>query len=61
MVFLEDQRKLAAPPFGKTTLLQPEMFNEFAETFTNTVMLLWTFFETAFEQRSKIGVHPART
>jgi cytochrome P450 len=31
------QRKLAASPFGKTTLFQPEMFQEFAETFRNTV------------------------
>ena len=31
------QRKLAASPFGKTTLFQPEMFHEFAETFRNTV------------------------
>ncbi len=37
--FWRTQRKLAAPPFGKTTLFQPEMFNEFAETFRNTVML----------------------
>jgi cytochrome P450 len=31
------QRKLAAPPFGKTTLFQPEMFHEFADTFRHTV------------------------
>ena len=31
------QRKLAASPFGKTTLFQPEMFHEFAETFRGTV------------------------
>jgi cytochrome P450 len=31
------QRKLAASPFGKTTLFQPEMFGEFAETFRDTV------------------------
>jgi len=31
------QRKLAASPFGKTTLFQPEMFQEFAETFRHTV------------------------
>lgn len=31
------QRKLAAPPFGKTTLFQPEQFHEFAETFRHTV------------------------
>lgn len=31
------QRKLAAPPFGKTTLFQPEQFHEFEETFIHTV------------------------
>ncbi|MDA7979710.1 MAG: cytochrome P450 [Pirellulales bacterium] len=31
------QRKLAASPFGKTTLFQPELFEEFEETFRLTV------------------------
>jgi cytochrome P450 len=31
------QRKLAASPFGKTSIFQPEKFREFAETFKNTV------------------------
>lgn len=31
------QRKLAASPLGKTTLFQPEMFHEFAESFRHTV------------------------
>ncbi|GAA5506528.1 cytochrome P450 [Novipirellula caenicola] len=31
------QRKIAACPFGKTTLYQPEQFGEFAETFRTTV------------------------
>ncbi|MFL5242020.1 MAG: cytochrome P450 [Gemmataceae bacterium] len=31
------QRKLAASPFGKTTLFQPEMFHEFEVTFRHTV------------------------
>jgi len=31
------QRKLAASPFGKTTLFQPERFQEFAATFRTTV------------------------
>jgi len=31
------QRKLAASPFGKTTLFQPEMFQEFAATFRTMV------------------------
>jgi cytochrome P450 len=32
------QKKLAAPPFGKTTLFQPEQFHEFAATFRQTVV-----------------------
>lgn len=32
------QRKLAASPFGKTGLYQPETFHEFAETFRDTVL-----------------------
>jgi cytochrome P450 len=31
------QRKKAASPFGKTSLFQPEMFHEFAETFRHTI------------------------
>ena len=31
------QRKLAAPPLGKTSLFQPERFQEFEETFRKTV------------------------
>ena len=31
------QRKIAASPFGKTTLFQPEKFEAFAETFRGTV------------------------
>lgn len=31
------QRKLSASPFGKTSLFQPEVFHEFAETFRQTV------------------------
>ena len=30
------QKKLAAPPFGKTTLFQPEQFGDFEETFRHT-------------------------
>src|SRR5436190_10898805 len=33
------QKKLAAPPFGKTTLFQPEQFQEFAQTFRHTARL----------------------
>lgn len=35
--FWKRQKLLAAPPFGKTTLFQPEQFHEFAETFRHTV------------------------
>jgi cytochrome P450 len=31
------QKKLSAPPFGKTSLFQPEEFHGFAETFRHTV------------------------
>ena len=31
------QKKLSTPPFGRTTLFQPEQFHEFAETFRRTV------------------------
>ncbi len=30
------QKKLAAPPFGKTSLFQPEQFHEFADSFRDT-------------------------
>ena len=33
------QKKLSTPPFGRTTLFQPEQFHEFAETFRRTVGL----------------------
>ena len=31
------QKKLSTPPFARTTLFQPEQFQEFAETFRHTV------------------------
>ncbi len=31
------QKKLSTPPFGRSSLFQPEMFHEFAETFRHTV------------------------
>ena len=31
------QKKLSTPPFGRTTLFQPEQFQEFASTFRHTV------------------------
>ncbi|QDT48422.1 Epi-isozizaene 5-monooxygenase/(E)-beta-farnesene synthase [Symmachiella dynata] len=44
------QRKLAASPFGKTTLFQPEMFHEFAETFRSTITLRLDVLRSHFEQ-----------
>ncbi len=34
--FWREQKRLAAAPFGKTTLFQPEQFHEFATTFKQT-------------------------
>ncbi|MDA0834271.1 MAG: cytochrome P450 [Planctomycetota bacterium] len=51
------QRKLAAPPFGKTTLFQPEQFLEFAETFRHTVRTRLDFLEKRVQE---LG-HPVQT
>ena len=32
------QKRLSTPPFGRTTLFQPEQFHEFEETFRHTVL-----------------------
>jgi cytochrome P450 len=52
--FWRRQKKLAAPPFGKTTLFQPEQFHEFAETFRHTVRQRLD----ALEQRLKSAAPP---
>ncbi len=56
------QRKLAASPFGKTTLFQPEMFQEFAETFRDTVTqrldVLRKHLEINGQQSVKIQLEP---
>ncbi len=36
--FWREQKRLAAAPFGKTTLFQPEQFHEFAATFRQTAV-----------------------
>ncbi len=56
------QRKLAASPFGKTTLFQPEMFQEFSETFRNTVMqrleALRQHLESSGQKTARIQLEP---
>ena len=56
------QRKLAASPFGKTTLFQPERFQEFAETFRCTVRqrlsLLRERLESTGERSVSIPLEP---
>lgn len=50
------QRKLAASPFGKTTLFQPEKFQEFAETFRHTVSRRLETLRQYLEQSGKSTV-----
>ena len=50
------QRKLAASPFGKTTLFQPERFQEFAETFRNTVRLRLELLRTRLKDSGQAAV-----
>jgi cytochrome P450 len=56
------QRKLAASPFGKTTLFQPETFHEFAETFRNTVTerlgALRQHLKTSGQTRASVQLEP---
>lgn len=56
------QRKLAASPFGKTTLFQPEMFHEFEETFRRTVIerlgLLRQHLESTHQQQLRLELEP---
>jgi cytochrome P450 len=56
------QRKLAASPFGKTTLFQPERFQEFAETFRGTVRqrlsLLRTRIQNTGEKSVSVALEP---
>jgi cytochrome P450 len=52
------QKKLAAPPFGKTTLFQPEQFNEFAATFRSTVRKRLDVLEKLLQtQKPTVRVH----
>lgn len=56
------QRKLAASPFGKTTLFQPELFQEFAETFRHTVAtrlrLLQDYLQASGQSTLEIQLEP---
>jgi cytochrome P450 len=56
------QRKLAASPFGKTTLFEPEMFQEFAETFRHTVRqrldALRKLLESSGQNQARIKLEP---
>lgn len=56
------QRKLAASSFGKTTLFQPEMFHEFAETFRGTVLqrldTLRQHLASTGQQSARIALEP---
>ena len=56
------QRKLAAPPFGKTTLFQPERFQEFEETFRNTIQqrikALQSILEESGQSTIRISLEP---
>lgn len=56
------QRKLAASPFGKTTLFEPEMFQEFAATFRNTVRqrldALRTLLERTGKNQARVQLEP---
>lgn len=46
------QKKLAAAPFGKATLFQPEQFREFADTFRQTVVRRLAALQRLLEQTS---------
>lgn len=60
--FWRRQRKIAASPFGKTALFQPEMFHEFAQTFRVTVRkrlaVLQQFLETHDQKEVQLAVEP---
>jgi cytochrome P450 len=56
------QRKLAAPPFGKTTLFQPERFHEFEATFRHTVSMrlgaLRNYFAASGQREYRVQMEP---
>jgi len=60
--FWRRQRKLAASPFGKTALFQPEMFHEFAETLRATVIhrleILQAHIAQCGEQQTRVELEP---
>jgi cytochrome P450 len=49
------QKKLATPPFARTTLFQPEQFHEFAETFRVTVRQRLDAMKRRLEQTGPTG------
>ncbi len=56
------QRKLAASPFGKTTLFEPETFHGFAATFRNTVRqrleALRAHLERSGQEQARVQLEP---
>lgn len=60
--FWRKQRKLAASPFGKTTLFQPEQFHTFAESFRKTVRcrleVLRAHLESSGQQSVRLQLEP---
>jgi len=56
------QRMLAAPTFGKSTLFQPERFQEFEETFRHTIRkrldALQLYFEQSGETKYRVQLEP---
>jgi hypothetical protein len=56
------QRKVAASPFGKTALFQPERFHEFAETFRHTVAVrldaLRKHLESSGAETARVALEP---
>lgn len=55
------QKKLAAAPFGKTSLFQPEQFHEFATTFRRTVRRRLEALEQRLKQTSSTVRVPMET
>lgn len=52
----KQQRQLAASPFGKTSLFQPEKFQEFEETFRRTISERIAFLERRLQELQQTSV-----
>lgn len=52
-----DQKKLAAPPFGKTTLFKPDAFHEFQATFHGTAVERLQALDTHLAGRHSAQIH----